>query len=229
MASLPDWNSVESTAWWSNALFWSAVVTLGLLLTSFVAAHIYANRSAYLISERVRLQSQSNETKGQTQQAEILTLRQQLTEANQRAARATQQAKDAEQWASEAEAKQTPRHLTDPQRQAIIAAIKPFSGQAVNVVIKAGDTEAEELASEFVAIFRAAGWTTGSGVSQATFTGPPVRGIQVTLNEEDARTNKLPRGSEALIRIMIGQGLIRTGFVNSQIPQGVRRQINWDY
>lgn len=48
---LPDWNSVESTARWSDLLFWTGIIALCLLAASIMASRILANRSNFLTHE----------------------------------------------------------------------------------------------------------------------------------------------------------------------------------
>ena len=42
MNLLPDWNSIESTARWSDILFWAGIVCLVLLAATEVASHVMA-------------------------------------------------------------------------------------------------------------------------------------------------------------------------------------------
>jgi hypothetical protein len=48
MTLLPDWDSIESTARWSDGLFWAGIVFLVLLAAAEVASHIISKRSAFL-------------------------------------------------------------------------------------------------------------------------------------------------------------------------------------
>ncbi|MGF6812211.1 hypothetical protein OKW30_007403 [Paraburkholderia sp. Clong3] len=50
MSILPDWNSIESTARFSNFLFWVSIIALLALGAAEVGTHIYGNRSSFLAS-----------------------------------------------------------------------------------------------------------------------------------------------------------------------------------
>ena len=51
MRFLPDWDSIESTARWGDALFWIGITCLVLLAAAEVASHIFSNRSSALQAE----------------------------------------------------------------------------------------------------------------------------------------------------------------------------------
>ena len=123
MGFLPDWNSVESTARWSDGLFWAGIVALILLAATEVASHILANRSADLVSVRVRAESETrNRQEQETEQrhtTETAQIQQRLTEA------------DAE--LNKLRSQQIERHLTPSQRQELIRALLPYAGQKITV------------------------------------------------------------------------------------------------
>ena len=211
----PGWDSIEGAGWWSGFYFWFGIAALFVLGITEVISHRYGLRKDELVAIAESSGIQERTAKDAQHEAEATALRQEVAAANQKAAEAAQKA-------SSVEAKQAPRHLTNAQRQALIDALKPFGGQAVDVVVPMGDNEAHSLAGEFVAVFRAAGWTTGAndGISQAVYSGTPVRGVQVTINEQDARANKLPRGVEQLVQTLIGLRLTKMAFMNPQTASG---------
>ena len=53
-----------------------------------------------------------------------------------------------------------------------------------------------DFATEFVALFRRAGWNAGedAGVSQAAYGGAAPKGVQVALNNTDVKGGHLPTG-----------------------------------
>jgi hypothetical protein len=53
MKFLPNWNSIESTARWGDALFWLGIGSLILLAVAEIASHIYSSRSAILQSHEM--------------------------------------------------------------------------------------------------------------------------------------------------------------------------------
>jgi hypothetical protein len=114
------------------------------------------------------------------------------------------------------------RHLTPDQRRILVDAIKPFAGTKIAVSVPAGDKESLPFAAEFVAAFRDAGWDPGaaSGISQALYSGEPSFGIQVTVNEHDARNGQFPRGFEVLAHTLVSLGLASQAYLSSQIPSG---------
>jgi hypothetical protein len=142
-------------------------------------------------------------------------LRQQFTEANE-------QPTEAARNASTIEAKQASKHLTAPQKLVLTTALKPFARQTIDVVVPMGDEEAHIFAADFVAVLRTAGWNTGSndGIRQAVYTGPPPRGIEVTLNEQDVKDKNLPRGAAELVEALMQLGFVQMAFINRQIVSG---------
>jgi hypothetical protein len=85
-----------------------------------------------------------------------------------------------------------------------------------------GANEVHSFASEFIAVFRAAGWDAGAndGINQAAYSGGVPTGIQVTLNEQDVAAQRLPAGANALLETLARLGLAKAGFRDPQVPAG---------
>jgi hypothetical protein len=193
---------MQGTRWWSVVYFWIGIAGLFVLGSSL---------DRYGLSNDAAAET----SRAQEHGAELPALRPQFTEA-------TEQATDAARKASTVEAKQASKHLTAAQKRVLTTALKPFAHQAIDVVVPMGDEEAQTFAADFVAVLRTAGWNTGSndGIRQAVYTGPPPRGIEVTLNEQDVKGNTLPQGAAELIEALMQLGLAEMAFINPQILPG---------
>ena len=119
------------------------------------------------------------------------------------------------------EQKIAPRRLSDQQKEMLIAALKPFHGQRVDVVCILGDTEGKQFAQDFDTVFRQAGWNDGggSGISQAVITPDP-KGIEVTLNQGEVSAGRIPKSAEVLVDTLAAAGLLnaKNAFVNAEAP-----------
>jgi hypothetical protein len=219
MSLLPNWDSIESTSRWSDVLFWAGIICLVLLAATEVASHIYGSRSAFLSGEVARQaedkRKQDQDSAETRRKTEVEGLQTQLADAAKKAAEAAKKAEAVEKQAA-------PRHLTSAQQQAIFEVISPIHDVVVSVAISMGDTEAKSFAGDFVSVLRKAGWNVGEGdgINQAVYTGGPDYGVQVTLNEAEARAGRYPTGAEALIRALIAIGLTKGGFMNPGVPVG---------
>jgi hypothetical protein len=201
MSLWPDWISIESTARWSDILFWAGIGCLVLLAVTEVASHIYGSRSSELAAEAAKAADAKAEG--------------QIAEAQRESAAANAKAADLAQQAA-------PRRLTPAQQQAIGFAIAPFPGAKVEVQVPMGDMEARVFAGEFVSLFRAAGWNIGAGdgIALAVFGGAPVYGVQILVNESDVKAGRTPPGAEQLAHALVSAGLCKQGFVSPQAPPG---------
>ena len=96
---------------------------------------------------------------------------------------------------AELERVQTQKRLSEEQRRFLIEALRPFAGQKVSIASICGDDEGLALAQDFVSAFEAAGWDHHgeAGVTTQEWPRDPV-GIEVVLNENDARANHIPAG-----------------------------------
>jgi hypothetical protein len=115
------------------------------------------------------------------------------------------------------------RRLTKDEREALIAALKPFAGQKITIASIAGDDESRLMADDLVAVFDAAGWDHSGeeGVAFKTWDRDPV-GIEIALNEDDARAGRISAGVGALINAVRRLGLTKdnTIYMHGDVPAG---------
>jgi hypothetical protein len=130
---------------------------------------------------------------------------------------------DAENKLAALEQKQSQKHLSQEQQRFLIEALRPFPGQKVSIASIQGDDEGEKIAQEFVSVFEAAGWDHHGedGVTTQEWPRDPV-GVEVVLNENDARGDKIPPGVAGLINAVRKLGLVydSTIYMDNDVPEG---------
>ena len=130
---------------------------------------------------------------------------------------------DAENKLAALERTQTQKRLSPEQKRFLIEALRPFAGQKVSIASIRGDDDGLVLAQEFVSVFDAAGWDHHgeAGVSTQEWPRDPV-GIEVVLNEDDARANQIPPGVAGLINAVRQLGLVydNTVYMDNEVPNG---------
>jgi hypothetical protein len=231
MSVLPDWNSIESTARWSDGLFWAGIVALILLAATEVASHLYGSRSTYLVSERERMQRDTSTQADRHHQIETERLKNELSSAKsimasmqKDAAQAHIQPQAAEESANQAQANAAPRALSAGQKQNLIAALSPFSGQKVTIESIIGDGDGNRFKQDFVAVLKFAEWNFDEkrDVVQATTTPPPI-GVQVAVNEDEVRAGRVLQSARVFVQTLHKLGITRgnTLFVDNQVPIGM--------
>jgi hypothetical protein len=118
--------------------------------------------------------------------------------------------------ASIAFAQQSPRRLSDTQKQALLDVVRPFKGQRISIVCILGDIEGRTLARDLVEVLRKAEWTgieAGSGITQAEYDKNP-KGAVLSVSHEDATAGKVPPAAQPLMQALKQFGLL-TGAGNS--------------
>jgi hypothetical protein len=222
-----EWLDIGEFQIRSRFLEIACAVVLGLLLVTEVAAYAYGRRVAALnavaaesIAEQVKrlnTDTQALRTKPVAAQPETPSryikenseLRQKLIEAENKIA--------------ELEKLQAQKRLSEDQRRFLIEALRPFTGQKVAVASILGDDESKVFAQDLISALEAAGWdhSGDTGVFSQQFPRDPV-GVEVTLNEEDARGGKIPAGIGALINATRQLGLVydNTIYMGSDVPSG---------
>ena len=129
----------------------------------------------------------------------------------------------AENKIAELERAQSHKRLSQDQKRLLIQALKPFAGQKITVASISGDEEGQILAQDLVSVFDAAGWDHDgeAGVSTQQWDRDPI-GIEVTLNEADARSGRISAGVGALINVVRQLGLVydNTVYMNDGVPSG---------
>jgi len=130
---------------------------------------------------------------------------------------------DAEDKVAALEKTQTQKRLSPEQRRYLIEALRPFAGQKVSIASIRGDDDGEVLAQDFVSVFDAAGWDHHgeAGVSTQDWPRDPV-GIEVVLNENDARKDKISDGIATLINAVRQLGMVydSTVYMDNDVPEG---------
>jgi hypothetical protein len=118
---------------------------------------------------------------------------------------------------------QAQRRLSQDQKRLLTDALRPFSGQKIKIASIRNDDDAQVLAQDFVSAFDAAGWDHGgkTGIAIEQWDRDPV-GVEITLNETDARAGKISAGVGALINVVRRLGLAydNTIYMSSEVPAG---------
>jgi hypothetical protein len=193
---LPDWNSIESTARWSEGLFWAGIVALVLVAAAELAAHIYSNRAAYLVSAQARLDEDSRQRQEQTikqrYSAETAIIQQKLDKATAELQRLQSG---------------TARHLLDPQTNALLKSLAPFARQKIKVWCSDSASDCADLAREFIAVLKMAGWVVPDDILRGPVAGGDTAGIRVAFEGGLSDQSQIPPGIDALISILDRLGL----------------------
>lgn len=200
MALFPDWNSIESTTRWSEGLFWAGIFTLVVVVVTELAAHVYSNRAAYLISADTGIQREA--------------LQKQERAAEQRYSAATAKIREKLDSATAELQKIQPgkaRHLLDQQAKALVKSLDRFSGQTINVWSSDSSSDSVTLGREFIAVLKRAGWNVPDEVLTGPIAGGDTEGIHVVFDGNISSPAEIPPGIDALI-----SALERFGFISSE-------------
>ena len=223
----PEWLDIGEFQIRSRFLEIAFAVVFGLLLVTEVVAYAYSRRAAALNAvaaetsaeqlNRLNADAQTLRTRPVPAQPETPNryikenseLRQKLIEAENKIA--------------ELEKLQAQKRLSEDQRRFLIEALRPFPGQKVAVASILGDDEFKVFAQDLVSALQAAGWdhSGDTGVFSQQFPRDPI-GVEVTLNENDARAGNIPAGIGALINATRQLGLVydNTVYMGSEVPSG---------
>jgi hypothetical protein len=218
----PEWLDLGDYQLRSRFLEIGLVAVFALLVVSHVAAYSYGLRYDSLViaaeqSSADKIGRLVTDAKKKHPAAETPSrylkenseLRQKLIEAENKLAALEQ--------------KQSQKHLSQEQQRFLIEALRPFPGQKVSIASIRGDDEGEKIAQEFVSVFEAAGWDHHgeAGVTTQEWPRDPV-GVEVVLNENDARGDKIPPGVAGLINAVRKLGLVydSTIYMDNEVPEG---------
>lgn len=225
----PEWLDIGEYQLRSRFVEIGFAAALALLLVSEVVAYGYGVRQQTLMAaaERVsaeradRIKELQAEAKKQQQHPPVeressnrylkenSDLRQRLIEAENRIA--------------SLERGQSQKRMSAEQKRYLIEALRPFAGQKVSIASIRGDDEGEAFAQDFVSVFEAAGWDHHgeAGVTTQQWDRDPV-GIEVALNEGDARADRIPPGIAALINAVRALGMVydNTVYMDEEVPEG---------
>ena len=217
----PEWLDVGEYQLRSRFLAIGCAVVLALLLSSPKwSAYGYGLRQGSLMAaaeqasaDRIkRLAAETKAAPGRRSSSRYLKENSELR----------QKLIDAENKLAALERTQTEKHLSPEQKRFLIEALRPFAGQKVSIASIRGDDEGLMLAQEFVSVFEAAGWDHHgeAGVSTQDWPRDPV-GIEVVLNENDARADKIPPGVAGLVNVVRELGLVydNTVYMDNDVPE----------
>ncbi|MEA3027632.1 MAG: hypothetical protein QOF91_2917 [Alphaproteobacteria bacterium] len=214
----PEWFDVGDYQLRSRFFEIGCVAVFALLAVSEVMAYSYGLRQSSLVAAA---EQASAERIGRLSRARAVadTPGRYLKENSE----LRQKLIDAENKLAALERTQTQKHLSLEQRRFLIEALRPFAGQKVSIASIRGDDEGLILAQEFVSVFEAAGWDHHgeAGVSTQEWPRDPV-GIEVVLNEDDARADQIPPGVAGLINVVRQLGLVydSTVYMDNDVPNG---------
>jgi hypothetical protein len=139
------------------------------------------------------------------------------------AAELQQKLSETEKQLAALQRKEMEKRLSEDEKKLLIEALRPFPGQKVTIASRLGDEDGKGLAEDLVAVFEAARWNHAGngGISVQRFDRDPV-GVEITLNEADARAGRISSGLGALINVVrkLGLSYDNTIYMNRQVPSG---------
>ena len=217
----PEWLDVGSYQLRSRFFEIGCAAVLALALVSELAAYGYGRRHETLA--------------GEAEQASAVHVARLIADLKKRPAAESptrylkenselrQKLIDTENKLASLEQVQTEKRLSSDQKRFLIEALRPFAGQKVSIASIRGDDEGQKLAQEFVSVFEAAGWDHHgeAGVTTQEWPRDPV-GVEVVLNETDARGNQIPESVAGLINVVRKLGLVydNTVYMDNEVPAG---------
>jgi hypothetical protein len=223
----PEWLDVGEFQIRSRFVEIACAAVLALLLVTEVTGFVYGRRLTALSStaaldsaERVkRLAAEAQDLSRRPVPAHLETPSRYIKENSE----LHQKLNDAEARLAELEKLQTQKRLSEEQRRFLIEALRPFAGQKVQIGSILGDDDSKSFARDFISVFEAAGWDHDgdTGVFVQQFPRDPV-GVEVTLNEADARAGNIAAGIGALINATRQLGLVydNTIYMGKEVPAG---------
>ena len=217
----PEWLDVGSYQLRSRFFEIGCAAVLALLLISELAAYGYGHRHETLAVEAE--QASASHIARLTADLKKRPIGESPTRYLKENSDLRQKLIDAENKLASLEQIQTEKSLSSDQKRFLIEALRPFAGQKVSIASIKGDDEGQKLAQEFVSVFEAAGWDHHgeAGVSTQEWPRDPV-GVEVVLNETDARGNQIPEGVAGLINVVRKLGLVydNTVYMDNEVPAG---------
>jgi hypothetical protein len=153
----------------------------------------------------------------------VARLQGELSKANPTIAELREQLAKANLTIADLKQQQAKRRLSYEEKRSLIAALAPYRGQAISVAASYGDEDAKAYAEDLLQVLDAAGWNLGRApkVSLERFARTPI-GVEVTLNEADARAGRLSAATGALINAVRRLGLVDGNaiFMTTDVPSG---------
>ena len=217
----PEWLDIGEYQLRSRIVEIAAAIALGLLLVSEVAALAYGKRQQTLLAaaEQASAERINSLIAAANKQRPVENSNRYLKENSD----LRQRLNDAESKVASLEREHVQKRLTSEEKRYLIEALRPFAGQKVSIASIRGDDEGGAFAQDFVSVFDAAGWNHHgeAGVSKQQWERDPV-GVEVALNEADARAGAISPGIGALINAVRALGLVydNTVWMDEEVPAG---------
>lgn len=197
MSWWPGWNTVAGTTAWGHFWFGFGVVCLLLMGASEIVAYRYSLRKADLVAAAERpLAGRHDAGSARTHEPRAETGNGQAPPAMPHGG------------------------LSGTQKHALIAALRPFAGQAVAVA----GAENDRLRQDLVDVFRAANWNFDSASSQAH--GALTHGsggVEVIMNQDEAQAGgPVLDAAHAVVHILLKLDLTSKNmlYVDPLVPIG---------
>jgi hypothetical protein len=217
----PEWLDIGEYQLRSRFFEIGCAAALGLLLISQVAAFGYGMRQRTLMAEAE--QASAERIRLLTAEAKVHRPAETSNRYLKENSDLRQRLNDAETKLASLERAQTQKRLSAEQKRYLIETLRPFAGQKVSIASIRGDEEGEAFAQDFVSVFEAAGWDHHgeAGVTTQEWDRDPV-GVEVALNETDARAGAISPGVAALINAVRALGLVydNTFYMDEEVPAG---------
>jgi hypothetical protein len=154
---------------------------------------------------------------------QLTALQRKPTEPDNQVTELRRKLSETESRLTDLQRKQMQKRLSEDDKKLLIEALTPFAGQKISIASRAGDDDGKALAEDFVAVFDAARWDHGgdAGISVQRWDRDPV-GIEIVLNETDARAGRISSGIGALINAVRKLGLAydNTIYMSRDVPPG---------
>ena len=218
----PEWLDIGEYQLRSRFLEIGIAGVLALLLISQVVAYGYGARRDTLTAaagqaDADQIKQLTAEAKRQHPAAE--SANRTLKENSELRVKLT----DTENKLASLERAQTKKHLSEDQTRFLVDALRPYSGQQILIASIRGDDEGSAIAKQLASVFDAAGWDHHgeAGISTQEWDRDPV-GIEVVINETDARADKIPPGVAGLVKAIRELGLVYDGtvYLDNDVPSG---------
>ena len=223
----PEWLDIGEFQIRSRFVEIACAAVLALLLITEVVAYAYGRRVVALnavaaettVEQVKRLNADAQAMRNRPVPSQPETPSRYIKENSE----LRQKLIEAENTVAELQKLHAQKRLSEEQRRFLIEALRTFSGQKVAIASILGDEDSKALAQDLVSVFDAAGWDHGGddGVFAQQFPRDPI-GVEVTLNENDARAGNIPAGIGALINATRQLGLVydNTVYMGSDVPSG---------
>ncbi|MDZ4341430.1 MAG: hypothetical protein U1E51_03220 [Candidatus Binatia bacterium] len=214
--------SYEQAALWFNISNGILVIALILGVIATYAMYVLGNIKEEFVNENIaqshersaKLESEAATSKERTAVVERGNIELQINLEKERSARL------------ELEAKIAPRRLSESDKKALIAALKPFAGQKCLISYSLGSAESDTYSDDFVKVVDAAGWDhNGLNGIFGSVRSAVVTGVQIAVHPDSDRGGGIVTpGILALIKSARKLGLTEGPhefYTDPGIPAGV--------